>query len=78
MPEKMVRLVAPTGTDECNFGTTRYRVGDDGTVVVPEEAAKDLVHGAGFSLAPVTMQPAQPADDAADAVAAALDSDPVM
>jgi hypothetical protein len=78
MPDKMVRLVAPAGTDECNFGTTRYRVGDDGTVTVPAEAAKDLVHGAGFALAPVTAQPAQPGAAAADEVAAALDSDPVM
>ena len=49
MPEKMVRLIAPPGTDECNFGTTRYRVHDDGTVTVPEQVARDLVHGAGFA-----------------------------
>jgi hypothetical protein len=61
MPEKMVRLVAPAGTDECNFGTVRYRVGDDGTVVVPEQVAADLMHGANFSLAPM-----QPQDDPAD------------
>ena len=73
MPDKMVRLVAPAGTDECNFGTTRYRVADDGTVVVPEEAARDLVHGAGCAPAPV-----QPADATVDEVAAALGSDPVM
>lgn len=84
--EHLVRLVAPPGTDECNFGTVRYHVHDDGTVTVPAEVAKDLVHGAGFSLAPVqpvTAQPAQPPqppqphDDAAD-VAAALSSDPAV
>jgi hypothetical protein len=49
---KMVKLIAPAGTDECNFGTTRYRIGDDGTVTVPDYVAKDLTHGAGFALAP--------------------------
>ncbi len=71
--ENLVRLIAPPGTDECNFGTVRYRVGDDGTVTVPAEVAKDLVHGAGFSVAPI--QPVQP-DEAADAVAAAFSDDP--
>jgi hypothetical protein len=52
MPDKLVRLIAPPGTDECNFGTVRYRVHDDGTVTVPAEVATDLVHGAGFALAP--------------------------
>jgi hypothetical protein len=68
MPDKMVRLVA-----QCNFGTTRYRVGDDGTVVVPEEVAKDLVHGAGFAMAD---QPLQPEDEIADEIAAAFETDP--
>jgi hypothetical protein len=70
MPEQMVRLIAPPGSDECNFGTVRYRVGDDGTVTVPAEVAKDLVHGAGFSRA--LMQP----DEATDKVAAAFSGDP--
>jgi hypothetical protein len=74
MPDKMVRLVAPAGTDECNFGTTRYRVADDGTVVVPEEVAKDLVHGAGFAMA--AEQPLQPEDEIANEVAAAFETDP--
>jgi hypothetical protein len=59
--QKLVRLIAPAGADECNYGTTRYRVGADGTVVVPEMVAQDLVHGAGFAMAPV-----QPQDDPAD------------
>ena len=71
MPDKMVRLVVPAGTDECNFGTTRYRVHEDGTITVPAEVAKDLVHGAGFAMAPT-----QPADVAVDEVAAALETDP--
>jgi hypothetical protein len=75
MPEEqMVRLIAPPGTDEANYGTTRYKVHDDGTITVPAEVAKDLVHGAGFFLAPVqpvTVQPAQPVPDE-DAVAAAF------
>jgi hypothetical protein len=78
MPEEqMVRLIAPSGTDECNYGTDRYRVHEDGTVTVPAEVAKDLVHGAGLALAPpVTVQPAQLDDNAADEVSAALDADP--
>jgi hypothetical protein len=75
MPEEqMVRLIVPPGTDEANYGTTRYKVHDDGTITVPAEVAKDLAHGAGFSLAPVqpvTVQPAQPVPDE-DAVAAAF------
>ena len=77
MSEKMVRLIAPPGTDECNYGTVRYRVHDDGTVTVPEEVAKDLVHGAGFALAP--EQPASDDGSGADVtppVAASL-GDPV-
>jgi hypothetical protein len=67
--EQMVRLVAPPGTDEANFGTTRYRVGDDRTIVVPARVAADLVHGAGFAMAPV--QPVPPPDvDAANEVTA--------
>jgi len=64
MPEQMVRLIAPPGTDEANFGTTRYRVRDDGTVTVPAEVAKDLTHGAGFCLAP--EQPASDGGQSAD------------
>ena len=62
MTEQLVRLIAPPGTDECNFGTVRYRVHDDGTVTVPAEVAKDLVHGAGFALAPVQPE-AAPQED---------------
>jgi hypothetical protein len=59
---KMVKLIAPQGTDECNQGTVRYRVHEDGTVTVPDYVAADLMHGAGFALAPD-----QPADDVASA-----------
>jgi hypothetical protein len=54
---KFVRLIAPAGTDEANFGETRYKVHDDGTVVVPFAAARDLMHGAGFAMAPEDQQP---------------------
>lgn len=72
MPEKMVRLIAPPGTDECNFGTTRYRVHDDGTVTVPEQVARDLVHGAGF--APAPKQPAGEDGHGADVAPAVVAS----
>ncbi|MBF6560542.1 MAG: hypothetical protein IVW56_09645 [Candidatus Binataceae bacterium] len=51
MPD-FVTLVAPPGTDEANHGTERYRVGNDRTVRVPREAARHLIHNAGFKLAP--------------------------
>jgi hypothetical protein len=54
---KYVRLIAPPGTDECNFGETRFKVHDDQTVIVPVEAARDLMHGAGFAIAPEDQQP---------------------
>ena len=54
MPETMVRLIAPPGTDEGNIGTPRYRVHDDGSVLVPV-----LTTIAGFAVAPV--RPALPA-----------------
>jgi hypothetical protein len=44
----MIKLRAPRGTDECNYGTERYRVDNDGCVVVPVEAARHLVGAAGF------------------------------
>jgi hypothetical protein len=72
--QKLVRLIAPRGTDSANFGTTAYPVGADGTITVPEQVAVDLTHGAGFSLAP--EQPLQPEDEIANEVAAALNSDP--
>ena len=31
--QRLVRLVAPRGTDEANFGTTAYRVADDGNAM---------------------------------------------
>ena len=62
-------MIAPPGTDECNFGTVRYRVGDDGTVTVPAEVAKDLVHGAGFAMALVPpVQRVPPVDEVAEAL----------
>jgi hypothetical protein len=80
MPEEqMVVLIAPRGTDEANFNETRFKVRDDGTITVPMSVAVDLMHGAGFAMAPVqpvTLQPIQPDAAAADEVSAALDADP--
>lgn len=61
MPEQMVRLIAPPGTDEANAGTTRYKVHDDGTITVPMRVAVDLMHGAGFAMAPEDQQPMESA-----------------
>jgi hypothetical protein len=54
---RYVRLIAPPGTDECNYGETGFKVHDDQTVIVPIEAARDLMHGAGFAMAPEDQQP---------------------
>ena len=54
---KFVRLIAPLGADEASYSTVRYFVHDDGTIVVPAEAAQDLMHGAGFAMAPEDQQP---------------------
>jgi hypothetical protein len=43
------RLRAPKGTDEANFGQTAFKVGDDGTVEVPDEAVGSLTSVGGFS-----------------------------
>jgi hypothetical protein len=74
MPEKLVRLVAPAGTDECSLNETRYVVGPDRTVTVPFEAVDGLTRVGGFTLAP--EQPLSPDDEIANEVAAALNSDP--
>jgi hypothetical protein len=69
--QRLVRLIAPKGTDEANFGTTAYRVADDGTITVPIEAVDGLTRVGGFTLAPV-----QAADAPIDEIAAALEGDP--
>jgi hypothetical protein len=69
--EQLVRLIAPPGTDGCSFGTTRYPVGDDGTVIVPMTVAQDLMHGAGFALAPEQPMPSEQPDETADEMAIA-------
>jgi hypothetical protein len=56
-----------------NVISGRPAIGSAATAVVPEVVAKDLNHGAGFTMAPV-----QPTDDATDEVAAALDTDPEL
>jgi hypothetical protein len=49
----LVRLIAPPGTDECNFGEVRYKVHEDGHVDVPQEAVDGLTRVDGFVVAPV-------------------------
>jgi hypothetical protein len=62
----LIELVAPAGCDEASHGTTRYRVGDDGRVCVPREAAYHLIRCAGFRPAPPieTAAPRKLAPDA--------------
>jgi len=46
-----VRLIAPKGTDECNYGSERYRVNNAGIVEVDAAAVGPLVAIGGFGLA---------------------------
>lgn len=43
------KLRAPAGTDEANFGAERFRVDNDGTVNVPDEAVESLTGVGGFT-----------------------------
>lgn len=43
------RLKAPKGTDEANADGKSYRVDNDGTVTVPDEAAAPLLERGGFT-----------------------------
>ncbi|WP_298106495.1 hypothetical protein [Bradyrhizobium sp.] len=55
---KYLRLIAPSGCDEANEGTNRYRVDLDGTVVMPFDVAQHFLHNvSGFVLAPEGDQP---------------------
>ncbi len=56
----LVRLRAQFGSDEANFGTERYRVDNDGTVLVSVDAAPSLLHNGGFTMAD-DPRPAVPA-----------------
>jgi len=47
----LVRLIAPSGCDEANYGEHRFKVHDDGTVLVPQEAVEGLLHTGGFAMA---------------------------
>ncbi|MGA9826050.1 MAG: hypothetical protein WBQ53_14625 [Methylocystis sp.] len=44
-----VRLIAPPGCDEANYGEHRFKVHEDGTVEVPMEAVEGLMHTGGFA-----------------------------
>lgn len=46
--KKTTKLKAPAGTDEANFGTERFRVDNDGTIEVPDEAVGPLLELGGF------------------------------
>jgi hypothetical protein len=54
MPE-LIALRAAFGQDEANYGIRRYRVGGDGLVHVPVEAALFLVDKGGFAVAETTV-----------------------
>jgi len=54
MPE-LIALRAAFGQDEANHGIRRYRVGGDGLVHVPAEAAFFLVSKGGFAVAKTTV-----------------------
>jgi hypothetical protein len=54
MPE-LIALRAAFGQDEANHGIRRYRVGGDGLVHVPVEAAFFLVSKGGFAVAKTTV-----------------------
>jgi hypothetical protein len=56
MPE-LIALRAAFGQDEANHGIRRYRVGGDGLVHVPAEAALFLVDKGGFAVAKMTVVP---------------------
>ncbi len=45
----LVRLIAPPGCDEANYGANRFKVHEDGTVLVPREAVDGLMHTGGFA-----------------------------
>jgi hypothetical protein len=67
MPDDLIELIAPYGTDEANHGTERYRVDNNGRIRVPREAAFHLIR-AGFkplsSSAPEARVPEPPPDPA--------------
>jgi hypothetical protein len=48
--EELVKLKAPDGTDEANFGEQRFRVDNDGTILVPKDAAEYFLGVGGFEL----------------------------
>ena len=62
MAKTTLHLKAPPGTDEANFGQTRYRVNNDGTVEVPAEAAPALLDKGGFVANDDTPAPVLPAN----------------
>lgn len=58
MTRRYVRLIAPSGCDEANEGTTLYRVDLDGTVIMPLEVAQHFLHNvSGFAMAAESQQP---------------------
>lgn len=46
---KKVKLKAPKGTDEANAGGESFRVDNDGTIEVPEDAVGPLLEHGGFT-----------------------------
>jgi hypothetical protein len=46
-----IRLISNQNGDECNYGSERFRIANDGTVWVPAAAVGPLLAIGGFSLA---------------------------
>jgi hypothetical protein len=67
-----VRLKSNQGSDEANFGSNRYRVANDGTVMVDAEAVEPLVAIGGFS----RVDPVPPVEVAHGDVRVRNDRDP--
>ena len=53
----VIAVRAVFGQDEANHGTTRFRVGPDRVVVVPQEAAEPLLKRGGFARVGVAATP---------------------
>jgi hypothetical protein len=59
--QRLVRLIAPKGTDSCSYGENAFQVAPDGTVTVPLEAVDGLTRVGGFTLSP--DQPTSASED---------------
>jgi hypothetical protein len=69
--DKLVRLRGPKGTDECNIGTARYTIHEDGFFYLPSEENIDgMLRVGGFTIAADQSQTVTlPAERVAELVA---------